>query len=415
MEIVQCSIQDKLDNVPENILENIFSRLSMIDMVRTSVLSTNWRYKWVSFPHLIFNDKCIPSSNGSLDHDKLVKIINHVLVVHRGPIQTFKITSSQLQTCSEIDSWILSLSFHSLTVFELQISKSERHSVLPCLFSFKQLIRLMLIHCIITLPVTFKGFSCLTSLYLQRVTISDVALKCLVSSCHQLERLTLIHIDGPTHIEISNPELKYLHISGNFDGICLKDLRLLVYASFYATTGAYPDRQMITYNFSNILGSLLSIQELQLRGYFLQYFTVSDAEMRLSSTYDHLKTISFSLNAEDMHEILVAICFLNSFPNLEELDIMLWHSRRSAIALVMNIQEAKDQLKSTFNRLRVVHISQFYGIEIELVLVKFILANSPVLETMKICHEINDTDTVLTLSKELLRFKRASPQAEIVY
>ncbi|XP_043693908.1 F-box/FBD/LRR-repeat protein At1g13570-like isoform X2 [Telopea speciosissima] len=439
MEMGPCSTQDMLNNLPESILENIFSRLSMRDVVRTSVLSTKWRYKWISIPHLIFNDECIPVSNGSLHHNKLVKIINHVLLLHRGPILTFKICSSQLQTCPEIESWILYLSSNSLTKFELQVSKSERHIVPPRLFSFRQLIHLKLVGCVIVPPVSFKGFSCLTSLVFQKVTLSDPTLKCLVSTCPQLERLTLIDIDGPILIELSNPKLKYLHIYGEFIAMCLKDLRLLDYARFYATTVARPDQRR-TCNISNILGSLLGIQKLVMGGWFLQVikpcdfhiysaigtqsftFTfafillqslaVDDVPRRLPSTYDHLKSISLPLNAKDMKEILVAIYLLNSSPNLQELEILLWHNRDSAIVPVMDLQKAKDQLKSTFNKLRVVKFSKLFGMEIELVLIRFILANSPVLETMNIIPRKNGIEELLL--KQLLQFERASPLAEVV-
>ncbi|XP_043694058.1 F-box/FBD/LRR-repeat protein At1g13570-like [Telopea speciosissima] len=262
-------------------------------------------------------------SDGSLvGHDKLVKIINHVLLLHRGPILTFKISSSQLQTCSEIDSWIPYLLLSSLTEFKLQISRSEHYNVLPCLFSFRQLIHLTLVGCIIVPPVTFKGFSCLRSLVFEKVTLSSVTLKCLVSACPQLEWLILADIDDPIHIELSSPKLKYLRISGKFTGFCLKDLGLLVYASFNARTVVHRDQQR-TCNFSNILGFLLSIRKLVMRGWFLQFLAVGDVVRRLPSTYDHLKIISFTLNVEDMKVILVAICLLNSSPNLQELKIMV--------------------------------------------------------------------------------------------
>ncbi|XP_043694059.1 F-box/FBD/LRR-repeat protein At1g13570-like [Telopea speciosissima] len=368
MEIASRSIPDMLSNLPEEILAKIFSSLSIRDVVRTSILSTNWRYKWISVPHLIFNDECIPVSDGSLVcHDKLVKIINHVLLHNRDPILTFKISSSHLQTSSEID-------------------------IVP--------------------PVTFKGFSCPTNLVFKKVTISSVTLKCLVSACPQLESLTLTDIDGPIFIELSNPKLKYLWISGKFTGMCLKDLRHLVFASFDASTADH-FLQWRTCNISNILGSLVSIQKLVMGGWFLQSLVIGDVARRLPNTYDHLKTISLALNAVDMKEILIAISLLNSSPNLQELKIWLWYNREYAIVPVVDLQEAKDQLECTFNKLRVVYISEFSGMEIDLVLVKFILANSPMLETMKIKFGIGIEP--LPLLKQLLQFKRVSPHAEIVY
>ncbi|XP_042503432.1 F-box/FBD/LRR-repeat protein At1g13570-like isoform X2 [Macadamia integrifolia] len=407
--MASCSTLDILSDLPEDILENIFSHLSMREVVRTSVLSTKWRFKCISVPHLIFNDDCIPVSVGALRHDKLVQIVNHVLLLHRGPVLTFQISSSQLNTCSDIDSWILYLSLYSVNSikdFKLVISKSERHNVHPCLFSFKKLIHLILAGCVIVLPVMFKGFSCLTTLAFKHVTLSNAAFDCLVSTCPQLERLALIDMDGPTHIELSNLKLKYLLIYGKFIPIYLKELRFLVYASFVATTAAHPDQRR-TCNFSNILGSLPGIQKLVMGGWYLQSLAIGDMPRRLPSTYDHLRSIYFHLNVKDMKDILVAIWLLKSSPNLQKLEI-----HRDAIVPIMDQQKAKDHLECTFNKLRVVDMSRLLGMKMELEFIKFILANSPVLETMNIIPAINGIDKGLLL-KELLRLKRASPQAEI--
>ncbi|KAJ4953491.1 hypothetical protein NE237_030323 [Protea cynaroides] len=410
--MASCSTLDLLSNLPENILESILSRFSIRNVVRTSVLSSKWRYKWISVPHLFFEEDCIPLSTGSSGHDILVKIVNQVLLIHRGPIMTFRISSSHLQTCSEIDNWILYLSlFNSVKDFKLLILKSERHNVPPCFFSLRQLIHLTLSGCMIVHPVRFKGFSCLKCLIFGKVTLSNSTLECLVSTCPQLEILRLVDIDGPTHIELSNPKLKYLMICGKFIDICLKDLRTLVSAKFWATH-PYPGQRR-TCEFTNILGSLLGIQELSMHGWYLKSLAFGDVPRRLPFTYDHMKRLSFSLN-EDMKEILIAICLLKSSPILQELEIQFRHGKEYAIVSFMDLQKAKDQLKCTFNKLRIVKISSLLGREFELELIKFILANSPVLETMNISPSGNCIDKVLML-KELLRFKRASPQAEIVY
>ncbi|KAJ4952483.1 hypothetical protein NE237_029315 [Protea cynaroides] len=347
--------------------------------------------------------------------DKLLKIVNHVLLLHRGPVVTFKISSLQLQACSDIDSWVRYLSFHSVKEFKLQISKSECHNIPRCLFSFRQLIHLILVGCIIVPPVTFQGFSCLRSLVFQKVTLSNATLERLVSTCPQLETLELVDIDGPTRIELCNPKLKYLTISGKFIDICLKDLRMLVYAEFRTTNAPHPNQQR-TCNVTNFLISVLGIQVLVMHGWFLQSLVIGDVPRRLPSTYDHLKSISFVLNVKDMKAILIAICLLDSSPNLREIEIMFWSGRKSAVVPAMDLQEAKDQLECTFNKLRVVNISELSGMEIELEVVKFILANSPMLEIMIINHAIIGIGigNVLALVKKLLGFKRASPQAEIM-
>ncbi|XP_042505922.1 F-box/FBD/LRR-repeat protein At1g13570-like [Macadamia integrifolia] len=265
--------------------------------------------------------------------------------------------------------------------------------------------------CIIILPVMFRGFSCLTTLAFKHVTLSNAAFECLVSTCPQLEGLALIDIDGPTRIELSNLKLKYFWIYRKFISIYLKELRFLVYASHFATTAVHPDQQR-TCNFSNILGSQPGIQKLVMGGWYLQSLAIGAMPRRLPSTYDHLKSKCFALNIEDMKDILVAIWLLKSSPNLQKLEIHLWCFKRDAIVPILDQQIAKDQLECTFNKLCVVNMSRLLGMKMELEFIKFFLANSPLLETMNIIPAINGIDKGLLL-KELLRLKRASPQAEI--
>lgn len=97
------STLDIIRGLPEDVLKNILARLSVRDAVRTSILSSKWRYKWATIPHLIFNDECLPSTHDSHCHYKLVNIVDEVLLLHKGPIQKFKLSNSQLKTCLDID------------------------------------------------------------------------------------------------------------------------------------------------------------------------------------------------------------------------------------------------------------------------------------------------------------------------
>ncbi|KAE9454470.1 hypothetical protein C3L33_13621, partial [Rhododendron williamsianum] len=51
------STSDIISYLPSNVTENILKGLPLRDAVRTSVLSRKWRYKWVTLPELVFNDK----------------------------------------------------------------------------------------------------------------------------------------------------------------------------------------------------------------------------------------------------------------------------------------------------------------------------------------------------------------------
>ena len=81
-----------------------------------------------------------------------------------------------------------------------------------------------------------------------------------------------------------------------------------------------------------------------------------------------------------------------------------------------NIVE-EDYENCPFNQLRFVKIAGISGLRQELNFIKFLLANSPVLEKMTVKPGSTDGgwELLKELMKELLRFRRASVQAQIIY
>ncbi|KAM0009422.1 putative FBD domain, F-box-like domain superfamily protein [Helianthus debilis subsp. tardiflorus] len=86
----QCLNSDIISTLPQNIIENnILSRMTLRDAVRTSILSKEWRYTWRSMPKLVFTHKMVkqPSNHCCtlLHKYKLVNAIFNVLLLHNGP------------------------------------------------------------------------------------------------------------------------------------------------------------------------------------------------------------------------------------------------------------------------------------------------------------------------------------------
>ncbi|CAL5396318.1 unnamed protein product [Camellia sinensis] len=53
-----------------NVTENILKHLSLRDAVRTSVLSSRWRYKWVTLPQLAISIALFPLDANVKQHEK---------------------------------------------------------------------------------------------------------------------------------------------------------------------------------------------------------------------------------------------------------------------------------------------------------------------------------------------------------
>lgn len=263
---------DLISDLPQSIIESILTRLPIRDAVRTSFLSSKWRYRWATLTHLVFDEECVTLSNDrALFEDKLINFITRALFLHQGPIHKFQLCcTSYLQSCPEIDQWILFLSRKDIKELVLKLGESEWIRVPSCLFKCKKLVRLELFRCELDPPPTFKGFLCLKSLNLYQVFVASDAIESLISSCPLLESLSLSYSDSLT-LNICAPNLKYLCLEGEFKDICLQNTPRLIAMSvaMYMTEDiAEHMQQGSTCNFIKLLGSVPYLQRLIGRIYF---------------------------------------------------------------------------------------------------------------------------------------------------
>ncbi|KAJ4701867.1 F-box/FBD/LRR-repeat protein [Melia azedarach] len=413
-----CKIEtelDKLSNLPAHVIDQILSQLPIKDAVRTSVLSKKWRYKWATIPHLVFDNLCvaISSQEQTLVKNKLVNIVDHVLLLHTGPIIKFKLSHRDLLGVSDIDRWILHISRSSIKEFILEIWKGQRYKVPSCLFSCQNLIHLELFNCLLKPPSTFKGFRNLKSLDLQHITLAQDVFENLISSCPMLERLTLMNFDGFTHLNIDAPNLQFFDIGGVFDDVNFENTFHLALVSIGLYVNVKTD-QTAPGNSCKLLRffvHLPHIRRLEIQSYFLKYLAVGNVPSRLPRPCADLNYLSVRINFNELEENLAALCLLRSSPNLQELE-MLARPEEAGMGVLTNFWEV-DHWNSMFSQLRIVKILGISGIRSELEFINFVLSNSPVLERMTI--KPASPEGGWDLVKELLRFRRASVRAEIIY
>ncbi|XP_031403556.1 F-box/FBD/LRR-repeat protein At1g13570-like [Punica granatum] len=407
---------DKFSNLPGHVIDQILSQLSIRDAVRTSVLSTKWRYKWTTIPNLVFDNQCLTftSQDQTVIKNKLVNVIDHVLLLHTGPIYKFKLSHRDLIGITDIDKWILHLSRSPIREFVLEIWKGQRYKLHSSLFSCQDLIHLELFNCLLRPPATFRGFKNLKSLDLQHVTMAQEVFESLISSCPLLERLTLMNFDGFTHLNIDAPRLLFFDVGGYFDDITFTNTFNLALISI----GLYADEKVerrSARNSSNLLkffAHLPNIRRLEIQSYFLKYLAAGDVPGRLLYPCTDLGYLSIRINLDDFAENSAALCLLRSSPNLQELEILARPEEPSSGATCLSFWEG-EQKYCKFSQLRLVKIYGVSGIKTELEFIRFVLLASPVLEKMII--KPAPVNEGMEMVKELLRFRRASVQAEIVY
>jgi hypothetical protein len=269
---------DRISNLPGSVIDHILSNLPMREAVRTSVLSSKWRYKWATLSHLAFDNQCfsVPFQDHTVVENKLVAIVEHVLLLHNGPIYKFKLSHPDVQGIPNINRWILHLSRSSIKELVLEIWKGKRYKMPSSLFSCHDLIHLKSSNCLLKPPLAFKGFRSLKSLDLQRVTMAQDVFGSLISSCPLLERLTLMNFDGFTHLNIDAPKLQFFYTGGAFEDISFENTPCLTVISIglYVNVG---DKRRAYSNYSNLLKffvRLPHIRRLEVQSYFLKVIVV---------------------------------------------------------------------------------------------------------------------------------------------
>ncbi|XP_071694122.1 F-box/FBD/LRR-repeat protein At1g13570-like isoform X2 [Rutidosis leptorrhynchoides] len=409
---------DRISNLPGHIVDKILSLVTLRDAVRTSILSSKWRYKWVNLTSLVFDNQSVlvSSQDPTVIKNKMVKIVDHVLLLHNGPIHKFKLSHRDLQGVCDIDRWILFLSRGSVKEFILEIWKGQRYKLPSPLYLCDKLSHLELFNCLLQPPSLFNGFKMLTSLDLQHITMDQDVFDELIYKCPLLERLTLMNFEGFAHLKIHAPKLTFFDIGGVFEDVNFeKTLHLsTVSIGLYVNIGNDYELSLgTTSKLIKFFASLPSIQRLEIQSFFLKFLAVDMVPRRLSTPCMELNYLSLRINFNDFEESLAALCILRSSPNLLELEMLARPDEQTGPRAVMNNLHQEDFTNCFFNQLRFVKIVGIVGVAREMEFISFLLASSPILERMSVKPASHEG--ILELARELMRFKRASANCELIY
>ncbi|KAL6012590.1 hypothetical protein ACLOJK_003079 [Asimina triloba] len=397
------SNQDRLSNLPSNVLEAILMLLPLKGAARTSVLSSKWRHTWTAIPHLVFDYACAPPH---LDHIRRVNIVDQVLLRHQGPILKFQLCRSFLKFCPDVDRWILFLSNHGIQQLILNCSDGRPHKLPSLLFSCPHLQCLELGHFVIEPPPTITRLANLKILVLRKVSITDLSLKRLLSACGFLEELELLICEGLSRIEILAKKLKRSLL---FDTPLLAsvELRLESLADVVEEEKGQIGESGVC-NLIKVLGGLRDIQKLEVYDHCLKFLATGVVPKKLLTTYEHLKHLYLSIDFSNVNEISSAFCLITSSPCLQKLQI---HSM---------VEETFDPHEFVWeapgfmlNCLHSMEITGTIGGKNELDLLEFVLANAPLLSMMTIQMKyIRDEAAFL---RSLVQCQRASTQVKIKF
>ncbi|KAJ9558741.1 hypothetical protein OSB04_013355 [Centaurea solstitialis] len=419
-----CAEEDRLNNLAEHLIDSILERLPFQDAVRTSILSKKWRYRWTRMKVLVldkqFSEKI--AKNGAFGRNGFIQIINQVLILHKGPISKFSlhIPKMYLYSFEEIDQWMLFLSKNN--VRELILTNTNGCYTLPSyVFSCLELRRLELENCIFKPPLEFKGFSSVETLFLKDIDFGTNSWETPFSLPH-LKRMCLLKCTNVYNFNIKARKLKTLFLisSPHANVLRFSDSPCLTIVALCFRKHIKDLVRVERMNLAMLLGNLPKIERFYIDGHFLKFLSVDKIPKWLPHAVYSLKKLEllyFQLG--DLDQLHGALCLLRNSPNLERLCVKLTHMKRRVthydVEQASNHLEAPGCLDQTLKELQNAEIS-LEGSKADLLFIKLLLAHSPSLKKLIIKPTgPYDAQKRFNITKDIMRFPRASPNAETIY
>ncbi|KAI6688919.1 hypothetical protein NL676_025747 [Syzygium grande] len=230
----------------------------------------------------------------------------------------------------------------------------------------------------------FEGFKNLKTLDLQHVDMSSDGLEALISGCPLLKFLRLRNLEGSKRINVEAGNLEWLDVEGAF--------------------------QDVTFG---VMNRLKSIRSLKLENYSLKYLAIGNVPQTLPNELCHLKYLFTCIDFNRVEEILTVMCLIRSSPQLKHVDFQNRAKDQQTARIGTMADFWEDHRACCLEQIQVVSMGGILGNEPELEFMKFLLTSSPNLQKMTI--RPNSTSGEGKLLRELLRFRRASAQAEVIF
>ncbi|CAN0908104.1 F-box/FBD/LRR-repeat protein At1g13570 [Linum grandiflorum] len=194
-----------ISQLPADVISLILSFLPIKEAVRTSILSTQWRHRWRSIPHLVFDanfatndsDYDSDSDSESSEINKVMLQVYQTLLLHDGPIHKFELSIPNMNRCPQLHQLLLYLSTKSVNQLSLVFHHFGPYISLPSsIFAFPNLTSLKLQSFTFQLPnLQFAGFSKLAFVELNDVRLPIDFFENFISKCPLLQDLRVFDCD----------------------------------------------------------------------------------------------------------------------------------------------------------------------------------------------------------------------------
>ncbi|CAL9228941.1 unnamed protein product [Arabidopsis halleri] len=193
---------DSISDLPDAVLQHIFSYIPTKFAISTSVLSRRWRHVWSETPHLSF--KWLSVSPES---------VNKTLASYTASkITSFHLCTLLASTARHVNSWLEFAMSHNVDDLFLEFRGyliTTNYSFPDCFYSNSSLKNLIVdSRCNEMIPRCTVSWTSLKYLYLSCCKLSDESFLKILSGCPILETLRLYSYDSVRYLDLS----KSLHL-----------------------------------------------------------------------------------------------------------------------------------------------------------------------------------------------------------
>ncbi|CAN1332844.1 F-box/FBD/LRR-repeat protein At1g13570 [Linum perenne] len=415
-----------ISKLPADVISLILTFLPIKESVRTSILSKQWRHLWRSVPQLVFDEHFADAELNESSEVMLI-IIYQALLVHEGPINKFELAIPGMKCCPQFDQLINSLSAKSVKELFLRI---DSYALLPSsLFSVPDLNSLKLQGFIFEEPIWSVGFSKLTLLELKHVKLHNGFLQNFLPKCPLLEELRVLQCEiteeRPVFVTSSVKVLLFHSYPG--------EIRF-EYTSLLSVLSVLPPCDGKYCVYSDLSGplkldivalfdSLPALEQLNLGVEFLLSLSEGYVPYHLPASLHNLKVLEIPrILLGRLNEARVLACLIMSSPNLLKLTIRhdeddYYRRSDDSYGLQELLEESEDQVGvCCLERLEEFNIKNSSGAQLELDLVRFVLAAAPELKRLSIKPKRDlSSGTMLRFLADVTLCKRISMEAEVEY
>ncbi|CAM0909427.1 unnamed protein product [Alopecurus aequalis] len=377
----------KIDDLPQDVLCTILSKLPAKEAVRSSIYSSEWRYLWTACPRLSFNGNCdVRRHGGKQNAQVLIDHVNAVLQKHCGKVVEDLVIKFIFQSklAYHLDNW---------TRFPFELFDKEGVSCLECLqisfVSFK------------TPPAQFIGFPNLRKLDLHLLNTTRQDLDTILCSCENLQWLSIVRCQLKDELKFSRPlsQLQYFRIKHCYD-ITKIEFNAAKLSTFTYTGNCIPialhhslklENAEVIFHGSTfqrgttvLLDGLPGVQNLTLDFAFQGMETTWALDSRqVFSQLRHVQIV-LSMCEEDEDKIPYIISLLRVAPFIENLEVhlegtyTLWFAKGGPSRLDVPACGYK------YRNLKKMCLTGFRAARGQIELLLHVVENAPAIETMTV-------------------------------